>query len=197
MQETIWLNPGLIDHTIQVNIITYHLKNVKDGVLSNEVWKEPIQNDWPGIAREVSQICMELGIEDANETEGTFRSLVNKAFKEFNDASLKESMKDMKKLQGINSDDCNAKSYLATKSLTEVRDMFRARTNMTEGFKGNFKNMHKDTNCVSCKQVQYTQTHSMVCPTYTDLREGVDFAKDHDMIRFFRRVMERRAEKHG
>ena len=139
-------------------------------------------------------------MEDANETElgkGAFRSLVNKACKEFNDVRLKDDMKDMKKLEGIKSDNCNTKPYLASKSLNEVRSIFRARTNMTEGFKGNFKNMHNDINCVGCQQVQDTQTHSMVCPAYTDLREGMDFAKDLDMIRFFRLVMERRAENQG
>ena len=181
-------------------MFTYHLKNLKDGVLAKDVWKEQLQNDWPGLAREVSQICIELGMEDANETElgkGAFRSLVNKACKEFNDVRLKDDMKDMKKLEGIKSDNCNTKPYLASKSLNEVRSIFRARTNMTEGFKGNFKNMHNDINCVGCQQVQDTQNHSMVCPAYTDLREGMDFAKDLDMIRFFRLVMERRAENQG
>ena len=57
--------------------------------------------------------------------------------------------------------------------------------------------MHKNTslNCVGCGlEVDY-QAHSMECPSYDDLREGLDMDKDQDLVTFFRKVMDRRSEE--
>ena len=49
-------------------------------------------------------------------------------------------------------DDCKAKEYMGMKSLNDVRDIFRARTLMLEGIKGNHKNIYRDNDmqCVWC-----------------------------------------------
>ena len=83
------------------------------------------------------------------------------------------------------------------KSLADVRNTFRVRTNMVEGFRGSFKNMYRNTNldCVGCGMEVVYQSHSMECPAYNDLRVGLDMKKDQDLVAFFRMVMERRSEK--
>ena len=62
--------------------------------------------------------------------------------------------------------DCNLKDYMKLKSLQEVRDIFHARTNMVEGFKGNFKNRYTDstTNCEGCDQEVDDQVHAILFP---------------------------------
>jgi hypothetical protein len=35
----------------------------------------------------------------------------------------------------------------------------------------------------------------MECPSYDDLREGLDMDKDQDLVTFFRKVMDRRSEE--
>jgi hypothetical protein len=56
---------------------------------------------------------------------------------------LKEKME--KKTEALKLEHCKLKDYMNLKSLKEVRDIFRVRTNFVEGFKGNFKNRYKHT----------------------------------------------------
>ena len=70
------------------------------------------------------------------------------------------------------------------KSLKEVRDTFRMRTQLVEGFKGNFKNMYKSDSlsCEGCGVEVDTQAHAMICPAYADLRDGKDMGNDSDLV---------------
>ena len=37
-----------------------------------------------------------------------------------------------------------------------------------------------------------SQSHSMECPGYEDLGEGLDLEQDHDLVVYFRKVLKRR-----
>ena len=80
------------------------------------------------------------------------------------------------------------------KSLKDVRDTFRARTQLVEGIKGNFKNRFRnsDMQCQGCKSMEDSQLHVLVCGAYGDLRVGKDLEKDSDMVEYFREVVRRR-----
>ena len=101
------------------------------------------------------------------------------------------------KLEKLKDEDCKLKKYMNLKSLKEVRDTFRMRTHIVEGFKGNFKNMfkHQSLNCEGCGMEVDTQAHAMECLAYADLRDGKDMNSDRDLVNFFRKVMERRDMK--
>jgi hypothetical protein len=102
-----------------------------------------------------------------------------------------------KKTEKLKEEDCRRKDYMDNKCLADVRSIFRVRTNMVEGFRGSFQNMHRNTSldCVGCgREVDY-QAHSMECPAYDDLREGLDMEKDQDLVTYFRKVMDRRSEE--
>ena len=43
-------------------------------------------------------------------------------------------------MEGLINQDCKMKEYMNGKSLHVVRDTFRARTQLVEGIKGNYKN---------------------------------------------------------
>ena len=93
----------------------------------------------------------------------------------------------------------NLKDYMKLKSIQEVRDIFRTRTNLVDWFKGNFKNRYKDspTNCKGCDQEvdDIDQAHAILCPAYDDLREGMDLHCDRDLVEYFRRIMKRRNQE--
>ena len=61
-------------------------------------------------------------------------------------------MKMGKKTEKLKEGDCQRKDYMGIKSLADVRSIFHMRTNMVEGFRESFENMHKNTslNCVGC-----------------------------------------------
>ena len=105
-------------------------------------------------------------------------------------------MQGMSKMEDLMSQDCNAKPYLESKSLNEVRETFRLRTKMIEGIRGNFKNMYPGDkgNCEGCGKVLETQAHVVVCEEFSDIREGLDMSKDRDMVKYFKGVLERRRD---
>ena len=180
-------------------MMIHHLKNLSDSSLAKQVWREQLQQDWPGLAREASIICEELGIKNVNESQTgrqELKTLVNNACRGRNERELKEQMQGMSKMEDLMSQDCNAKPYLESKSLNEVRETFRLRTKMIEGIRGNFKNMYPGDkgNCEGCGKVLETQAHVVVCEEFSDIREGLDMSKDRDMVKYFKGVLERRRD---
>ena len=76
-------------------MMIHHLRNLKEGDFAKQVWSEQRRNDWPGLAREVSFICKELGMDDVNVSELTKPALkneVNKACEDMNSKELKQDM---------------------------------------------------------------------------------------------------------
>ena len=130
----------------------------------------------------------------SNYTKMELRRIVNKACKDRDIKDIREGMEGMTKLEELKLGDYEAKPYLKLKSLGQVREIFRSRTNMVEGFRANYKNRYNgmSLNCPGCQETYDSQSHAMVCTAYEDLRDGLDMAKDLDLVQFFKRVMERR-----
>ena len=82
----------------------HHLKNLSDSDLAKQVWMGQRRNEWPGLAKEVSLISKELGLEDVNETglsKTVLKKLVNAACLERNETDLKDDMVGMTKLTAL------------------------------------------------------------------------------------------------
>ena len=179
-------------------MLIHHIKNMENGTLAKQVYSEQMENGWPGLAKEVTVICKELDIEDINYSsisKNRLQNVLKKACKAKDESDLKNKM--CNKTEKLKEGNCEMKEYMNLKSLSDVRNTFRVRTNMVEGFKGSFKNMfkHTDLDCVGCGlEIDY-QAHSMVCPAYDDLREGLDMEKDQDLVTFFKKVMESRLKE--
>ena len=179
-------------------MLVHHIKNMGMDTLARQVYDEQQRFGWPGLAKEASSICLELGIEDVNATQmgkNGFKKLIDGACKTKDEEMMKAGMKG--KLERLKQEDCKIKEYMNLKSLKEVRDTFRMRTQLVEGFKGNFKNMYKHASlsCEGCGMEVDTQAHAMMCTAYADLRDGKDMSNDSDLVNFFRRVLERRDSK--
>ena len=103
-----------------------------------------------------------------------------------------KEVKDKSKLDNIAHEGGDIKEYMESKSINQVRDLFRIRTHMVKGFKANFKNMYRDTECEGCHEMVDSQSHAMICSAYEDLRDGVDLSQDVELISYFKKVLDRR-----
>ena len=105
-------------------------------------------------------------------------------------------MDGMSKMKGLINQICNAKPYMESKSLNDVRDTFRLRTKMIDGIRGNFRNMYPGNkgNCEGCGKVLETQAHVVDCAEFSDIREGLDMSKDRNMVKF-KRIKEKESWK--
>ena len=70
--------------------------------------------------------------------------------------------------------------------------------NIQDELGGNFKHDLKYKNvgvaCVSCGTEEEVNTNVMVCKHYEDLRQGLDFSNNKDLVKFFKGVMSRRED---
>ena len=101
------------------------------------------------------------------------------------------------KTKNLVTESFSLKSYFKEKSVAVTREVFRVRTNMNE-LRGNFKHDTKYKNtgvsCVACGTEEEVNTHVMVCSHYEDLRQGLDFSNNRDLVKFMRGVMSRRED---
>ena len=120
--------------------------------LARQVYDEQVRQGWPGLAREVAEVCLQIDLPDANSLDVT-KSQVDKAIKEYNKVEIKEAMtsKYTKLDDLVEMEDSCLKEYMKMKNLAESRMMFRIRTkmvNLKENMKGKFKGSSLD--CTAC-----------------------------------------------
>ena len=138
-------------------------------------------------------ICEEVMIPNVME-EDVPKRIIKEAliFHNCKEIRMEIEEKKLKKLKSImNEDFSETKHYMKNKSINESRIQFRMRTNMLE-FRGNMKGSHKtDLSCRGCKkpETQEDQLHVMSCSAYEDLRIGLSFAEDGDLVKYFQRVL--------
>ena len=181
MKHRIWFE--------KVNLILA-IRKMKQG-LAKEMYEEQVYNGWPGLAKEVSEICDTIGMIDANENIVTKKELTA-ALRQHDRKEIVENFNGYKKLDIIlNDDPTTAKDYMEKKTIEDARMIFRIRTEMID-VKDNMRNRYKKTgvNCDACDlRVAESQLHVMSCPGYAELRVGKDMTKDTDMVSYFREVM--------
>ena len=178
-------------------MLILHIRGLAENSMARMVYEEQRVNNWPGLPAEVSKLCTELNIEDANETllsKAMFKKEIEGACRDLDKKEMMEGMVGRTKLQGLISGDFELKDYMQQKSLKDVRDTFRTRVQLVEGIKGNFKNRYREEDrcCNGCEVAEDTQPHVLICEAYSDLREGKYLKRDADMVEYFREVLARR-----
>ena len=166
------------------------LRNLKEG-LAKEIYEQQLVQGWPGLAKEVKEICNEVDIPDANQVVIS-RKCLKLAFRNHDSKEIREKMLSYKKLDKIKNDDpTEAKDYMRKKSLADCRIIFRVRTEMIDikdNMRGKYKG--KNINCETCDmKVAESQGHVMVCSGYQELRIGRDMEQDGDLAAYFRDVL--------
>ena len=176
----------------------FHLARLPDPSLANMVFKEQMNNSWPGLVNKSEEICEEIGMEMPYKTTLTktqYKREMTRLCRIKDDSDMKNIMKNMTKCKMIMEDDFKVQDYISMNNLHEGRECFRIKTAMND-LRGNFPNKvrkeDKGFMLCSCKMTRETSAHVMECSEYDDIREDLDLCKDQDLIMYFRRVMRRR-----
>ena len=167
------------------------IKNLGSDSLSKQIYNEQIKNNWPGPVKEAEKICEDLNLP--NITENTvYNDDIDAACKDETEKNLKQKMENLSKLKDKVDESFQQKEYLNSCNIFESRTMFRARSKMLE-CKMNFSHDPKFSKdlwmCDSCKRAIDTQSHVMICPAYSKLREGKDVNCDEDLVKYLVEVM--------
>ena len=98
--------------------------------LAKEVYEEQRHNDWPGLAKEVTEICREVGVEDVNEKKVP-RGKVEEEIFYHHYREMKKEMESKDKCSEIRHEDFReVQSYMKENSIEKARMMFSLRAKM-------------------------------------------------------------------
>ena len=123
-----------------------HLRGLDEDSLGRRVWEKQRRFNWPGLAREASEISRQLVVEDPNTTEMSryeYRQEITKACHQYQERQLRNKIKNkegdiMQKCQKIAKDFYGRKSYFDKKVPNQVRSHFATRVGMLP-VAGNFR----------------------------------------------------------
>ena len=158
--------------------------------LAGAIYAEQVEMGWPGLAKEVENICKEVGLRNLNEGEVTKREIEEAIFYS-NYKEMKGELEKYDKLAAIKDEDfTKEQEYMHEKAIEKARIAYRIRTKMVQRVKMNYKNMYKENlGCEFCKAEYETQEHVMVCDRWEEERGSLDMYKMSDMVEFFTNVL--------
>ena len=185
-------------------LLLMRIRRQDENSLCRQVYEEGRARGWPGLGEEVAGICKEIGIPDIN---GEFLSKteIKNAIFDHHYKEMLENIEGSKKLEDIKHEEFNEVQHkFQVKSVENTRMAFRVRCHMVPDIPDNFKAKYRkkgpDSNvelfCKYCEEeVIMSQSHCMVCPAWTELREGLDLTNIMDMAKFFRMLLTERARR--
>ena len=154
-------------------------------------------------------ICDKIGLQDVNLNKTRKDDIIDAIFLDHY-KNIKEDIKGYKKMEKTaHQDFTKEQEYLHGKSVDRCRTELRIRTEMLESFKDNFRSKYRtlergeedDDPGLSCSFCDITpkardsQPHCLVCPAWQDLRVDLDLTFMEDMVTYFRRVLQARADR--
>ena len=164
--------------------------------LAYEIYREQVEMSWPGLAKEVGEICQKVGLDNINDKESSKEEIKEAVFYR-NYLDMKEDMERYKKLDDIKSEDFRyAQPYMESKSIDQARMAYRIRCKMVKTIKENFRSSYSDIACDNCQDGSLdSQSHAVMCPGWEEQRQGLELTKIEDMVVFFTRILKEKGRQ--
>lgn len=186
--------------------LAVHLKKLDKSSLAGQVFDTQIKNRWPGLCKEVKDICREWNIDNVcasgsdSNSKMEWKKILKEAAHEKNENDLRDAMESLEKLEDVKNEKYEMKSYLNDMSMKDARMMMRIRGRMVKckmNFSSERVNIETSWKCrACCSGAIETQSHILYCEAYKPLREGKSLSSDEDIVDYYRKVSELR-EKLG
>ena len=179
----------------------FHLENLPNDSLGNEVWNTLKHLNLPGLYKETRELMSDLGIDSMrNYSKHQWKTKVNSAVDEANHKSLLNQIKTYKKLNydELTKEEYEVKDYINKLPLAKSRTFMHYRAKMLKGFKMNFQSdpiFEKENFKCVCGRIS-SQNHALnSCDLYEDLLDIHDTESTEGLIDFFDAVLQRKQEE--
>ena len=116
--------------------LALHLEKLDDNALAKQVFEEQKRNKWPGLYKEVKEICRLWGLENVchekekKMTKYKWKKLLKNVVNEKNKKDILEASERYTKLEDMKNESYGTKSYLREMSMQNARMMLRIRSKM-------------------------------------------------------------------
>ena len=173
-------------------LLLIRIKALPDGSLAKIVYEEAESRGWPGLGKEVRQICQSLGLPDINK-HNVSKTDVKKAIQKDHYKDMLSQFESSRKLKDIKHDNFTTfQNYFNDRNLQNARMKFKIRTKMLDKIPGNFKNKYQNREnglkCNLCNE-EMTQDHCKICPERCEAREGLDMNNLDDLVTYFQLIL--------
>ena len=195
---------GLLDMGLRIwmekLMLVLHVRRLTDDTLARNVYDEQRAQQWPGLAAEADEICLELGIENVHDTglsAKAYRAVIIEACHIKNEARIKSEAEGKEKCERIFKEKYGAKEYTKNKEISKVRQAFRTRFGL-QPFAGNYGHDRRFAQTewlCCCRQAKEDETHLINghCEVYGGVREKYgNLTNDESLIAFFNEVLSMR-----
>ena len=195
---------GLLDMGLRIwrekLMMVIHLRSLEVGTLARQTYQTQLDNKWPGLAEEASEICRELEVESCHSTwlaKQDFRKVVTLACHKLNEERLRKQAQGKEKCDHIMKEPYGKKDYVEKKMIQQVRQQYKTRVKMLP-FAGNFSHDRRFSRTewlCKCRQAREVEGHltSGKCPVYGDIKGGyANLDNDDDLVKFFQEILDRR-----
>ena len=180
----------------KVCLITTILNCRERNNYARELLEEELFHGWPGITKEVQNICTEMGLPDATR-QYVSRAQAKEEIENHNHRTVKKEMEGKSKCDQIYKKDLRKRQvFMNDKSLENARIEILWLTNMIDT-RTSMKGKYKKYNCPHCIEgidegVLESPQHLMHCGAYLDMRSGINPELDQlDRPGYLRRVPSR------
>ena len=173
-----------MDHRVLLEKLNFDVTlKAREDTLSGKIYKIQSHMEWPGLAREDTDICKMVGLDNINTTEVT-KAEVKKAVWDSHIKRVKEELLKLSKVRYMVDNDLGKPAkYLHEMSLVEARVMFRVRSNMM-WLKDEMRNKYRgDLTCEACDEgCDEDQDHVRVCKGYSYIRTNMYLGNNTSQI---------------
>ena len=178
-----------------------HLREVDESSLASRIYHEQLAKGWPGLAKEGTDICKELDIEDVNTTDLTkseFKRVIQGALQTRDEVMMRENAENKTKCEEIMKESYGKKLYLSENKIEDVRFRFKRRVGLLP-FAGNYSNDKRYARsnwlCRCGNRESELHIRDGTCPIYNDIWQNyANLDNDEDLVHFFSAVLERRSK---
>ena len=175
-------------------LLLLRIQNLEEGSLAKRMHEEAQKRGWPGLGKEVEDICKQINIPNIN-IQKVSKTIVQKAVEKSHFEDMMDQFVHSSKLQDIkNCDFKNIQPYFNDRNIENSRIKFKIRTKMLEKVPGNFKNKYKNAEngiqCDLCTE-DMTQNHCVLCPGRAEDRKGLDMNNLDDLVSYFTSIMDK------
>ena len=121
-----------------------HILNLDDNTLAKQILTTQINEDLPGLKREIEEFVLELGLPNCLTNriqKNSWKHLVKQAVNKANEKELRMKMESYKKVdkEVLQDEKFGLKPYITNLSLDKARTLFKHKYAMTEHVKMNYK----------------------------------------------------------
>ena len=175
-------------------LLAQAIRNQEEGGLASEILEEQLAMAWPGLGKEVSEICAHLKLPDASRME-IDKETIQKAVRYDHLKAVKSELKGDKLKEMARSDISTRRQYTAW-SLAECRMAYRLETRMFICRANMPKLYNRDLICRNCTPEAdqgaggpiEDQDHLEVCSGFSSLWAGLGPLTARARVQYFLRV---------